>query len=187
MMKKYTEKDIVVYKNFFEPKDFESILDHLDKPNWYWGHTSGVVYADETPFWNMQLGQEEFFSKHLLDVIKKKTNENFSLDRCYANGHTSGSAGTFHTDWHDETGKTALLYANDTWRQEWGGKTVFNIDGEYHYTEFLPNSLVIFPGLIPHRAEDPTKFFLGLRKTVAWKLISTDTLLNHWIDQTNWQ
>ena len=185
MMKKYTEKDIVVYKNFFEPEDFESILDYLDKPNWGWGHTSGVLYADETPFWNMQLGQEEFFSKHLLDVIKKKTNENFSLDRCYANGHTSGSSGTFHTDWNDETGKTALLYANDNWRQEWGGKTVFNIDGEYHYTEFLPNSLVIFPGLIPHRAEDPTKFFLGLRKTVAWKLCSTDALLNHWIDKVN--
>ena len=120
-------------------------------------------------------------------VIKKKTNENFSLDRCYANGHAFGSSGTFHTDWNDETGKTALLYANDTWRQEWGGKTVFNIDGEYHYTEFHPNSLVIFPGLIPHRAEDPTKFFLGLRKTVAWKLISTDIILNHWTDETNWQ
>ena len=43
------------------------------------------------------------------------------------------------------------------------------------------------PESIPHRAEDPTKFFLGLRKTVAWKLISTDIILNHWTDETNWQ
>ena len=41
------------------------------------------------------------------------------------------------------------------------------------------------PESIPHRAEDPTKFFLGLRKTVAWKLVSTNALLNHWIDKVN--
>ena len=53
----------------------------------------------------MQLNQ----SKHLFNVIKKKTNEEFSLDRCYANGHTFGTCGNFHTDWKDETGKTDYM------------------------------------------------------------------------------
>ena len=44
------------------------------------------------------------------------------------------------------------------------------LDGEYHYNEFIPNSIVIFPGMIPHRAETTTRLFTGLRKTVAWKL-----------------
>ena len=79
MMKKYTEKDIVVYKNFFEPKDFESILDHLDKP------ACRCCICRRTPLYAIRSGR--IFSKHLLDVIKKKTNENY---RCYANGHTSG-------------------------------------------------------------------------------------------------
>ena len=188
MMKKYTEKDIVVYKNFFEPEDFKTILDYLDRPCWGWGHSSALEseLRDDKPFWKMQLNQEDFFTKHLFNVIKKKTNEEFSLDRCYANGHTFGTCGNFHTDWKDETGKTALLYANENWEQEWGGKTVFNLDGEYHYTECCPNSLVIFPGAIPHRAEGTTKFFRDLRKTVAWKLVSTNALLNHWLEKTNW-
>ena len=61
-----------------------------------------------TWFWKMELSKEEYFSKYLLDVIKKKTNNNFSLDRCYANGHTYGSSGHFHTDWEDGSGRTAL-------------------------------------------------------------------------------
>ena len=168
-----TQKDIVVYKNFFEPEDFKTILNYLDRPCWKWGHSSALQSesADDKPFWKMQLKEESYFTKHLLDIINKKTEEEFSLDRCYANGHTFGTSGNFHRDWQDETGRTALLYANESWKQEWGGKTVFDLGGEYHYTECCPNSLVIFPGVIPHRAEETTRFFRGLRKTVAWKLV----------------
>ena len=67
-----------------------------------------------------------------------------------------------------------LLYANDTWKQEWGGKTVFKVNGKYHYKEFIPNSIVLFPGLIPHRAEVTTRFITGLRKTVESKLVLID-------------
>jgi len=184
-MKGYTEKDIVTYNNIFDTKDFETVLDSLKRPAWEWGHNSSLSAKDNvTPFWRMDLTKDEFFSKHLLKVIKEKTNEDFVLTRCYANGHTYGSSGNFHTDWEDGTGKTALLYANDTWRQEWGGKTAFNVDGKYHYAECYPNSLVIFPGLIPHRAEPTSRFFTGLRKTVAWKLVSTDAL-NKWLKKVS--
>jgi len=76
-MIEYTEKDIIVYKNFFEPEDFETILHHLNEPRWKWGHFSAPSYDnDMTWFWKMELSKEEFFSKYLLDVIKEKTNEN---------------------------------------------------------------------------------------------------------------
>ena len=32
-MIKYTEKDIVTYKNFFDPEDFETVLDSLKRPS----------------------------------------------------------------------------------------------------------------------------------------------------------
>ena len=182
-MIKYTEKDIVVYKNFFETEDFETILDYLNRPMWEWGHFSSSSKVDNmTHFWKMELSKEDFFNEYLFNIIKKKTNEEFSLTRCYANGHTYGTSGNFHTDWEDGSGRTALLYANDTWRQEWGGKTVYNLNGEYHYTECYPNSLVIFPGIIPHRAEATSRFFTGLRKTVAWKLVSMDAL-DKWLKE----
>ena len=65
MMKKYTEKDIVVYKNFFEPEDFKTILDYLDRPNWEWGHSSAIEteLRDDKPFWKMKLDEETYFTK----------------------------------------------------------------------------------------------------------------------------
>ena len=119
----------------------------------------------------MELRREAFFVDYLLNVINNKINKKFIFDGCYCNGHTYGTSGSFHQDWEDSTGRTVLLYANDVWEQEWGGKTVFNIDGRYHYVDFVPNSIVIFPGIIPHRAESTTRLFTGLRKTVAWKLM----------------
>ena len=175
-MKKFNEEDIVTYENFFDPQDFKEISSYLSRPMWKWGHGSlpdGHPDKPEsvTPFWKMELTQDEFFSNYLFDVIKKKTNQDYLLTRCYCNGHTFGSSGNFHIDWKDETGRTVLLYANETWKQEWGGKTVYDIDGKYHYTEFVPNSIVIFPGIIPHRSEITSRIFTGLRKTVAWKLV----------------
>tara|TARA_B100002019_G_C20970237_1_gene450716 strand:+ start:54 stop:602 length:549 start_codon:yes stop_codon:yes gene_type:complete len=175
----FSENDIITYHDFFEKDDFSAILDYLNRPMWLWGHNSlnendpdKPKYA--TPFWKMHLNEEYFFTKYLLNIIENKTDQKFHLDRCYCNGHTYGTSGLFHEDWYDDMGRTVLLYANKTWRQEWGGKTVFDLNGKYHYNEFIPNSIVMFPGVIPHRAETTTRAFLGLRKTVAWKLLLKD-------------
>ena len=178
-MSDFAESDIVTYHDFFEPEDFKAISDYLDRPAWKWGHGSlNDGHPDKpefnTPFWKMDLIEEYFFTGYLFNIIKKKTNQDFFITRCYCNGHTYGTSGLFHIDWDDNTGRTVLLYAHDTWKQEWGGKTVFDLNGKYHYNEFIPNSLVIFPGIIPHRAEPISRAFTGLRKTVAWKLLLKD-------------
>ena len=175
-MQTFTEKDIITYENFFNPEDFKEISNYLNRSMWKWGHgalPNGHPDQPElvTPFWKMGLTQEDFFSTYLFDIIKKKTNQDYLLTRCYCNGHTFGSSGNFHIDWNNETGRTVILYANDIWKQEWNGKTVFDINGKYHYIDFVPNSIVIFPGIIPHRAESTSRLFTGLRKTVAWKLV----------------
>ena len=178
-MKNFTEEDIITYENFFDQRDFKSISNYLNRPMWKWGtgslpdgHPDKPDFA--TPFWKMDLSKEYFFADYLFKIIMEKTNQKYDITRCYCNGHTHGTSGVFHEDWLDSTGRTVLLYANDTWKQEWGGKTVFNLNGKYHYKEFIPNSIVLFPGIIPHRAEVTTRFFTGLRKTVAWKLILRD-------------
>tara|TARA_B100001250_G_C19718312_1_gene752601 strand:+ start:185 stop:700 length:516 start_codon:yes stop_codon:yes gene_type:complete len=164
----FSEKDIITYDNFLSAEDFKSVSDYLKRPKWKWGHGSFSEGGYE--FWIMDLMTEYFFTNKLLNIIIEKTGQDYFLSRCYCNGHTYGTAGTFHQDCLDSDGRTVLLYANDTWKQQWGGKTVFDIDGKYHYNEFVSNSIVIFPGVIPHRAETTTRDFTGLRKTVAWKL-----------------
>ncbi len=169
----FTREDIITIDNFLELEDFNKTLDFLARPKWGWGHGSNPNNPEySTPFWKMELTEEQFFHDYIFNLIKKTTNEEYFLTRCYANGHTYGSCGSFHTDWDDDSGRTALLYANDSWMQEWGGKTVFLVNGQCHYIECIPNTLVIFPAIIPHRAEGTSRFFNGLRKTIAWKLTS---------------
>ena len=178
-MSDFTESDIITYRDFFKPNDFETVLEYLSRPMWRWGSGSlcdGHPDKPEfnTPFWKMDLTEEYFFTTYLFNIIREKTNQDFYITRCYCNGHLYGTSGLFHEDWDDDRGRTIILYSNDTWKQEWGGKTVFNFNGKYHYNEFIPNSIVIFPGIIPHRAEVTSREFTGLRKTVAWKLILKD-------------
>ena len=71
-MRGYTEKDIVTYNNIFDTKDFETVLASLKRPAWEWGHNSSLSAKDNlTPFWRMDLTKDDFFSKHLFNVIKK--------------------------------------------------------------------------------------------------------------------
>jgi hypothetical protein len=175
-METFSKEDIVVYNDFFDVGDYKVILDYLNRSRWRWGH--GSLPDDHpnksefnTPFWIMDLERDYFFTDYLLNIIMESTDQKYAITGCYCNGHTYGTSGNFHVDWYDPSGRTVLLYANDIWKQEWGGKTAFNLGDTYHYTEFVPNSVVIFPGMIPHRSEGTSRLFTGLRKTVAWKLV----------------
>lgn len=172
-METFSKNDIIRYDNFFSPKDYEHILVKLEKPKWEYGHGSYPPGHPERqiPFWMMHLGDDFFFTEYLLNIIEEKTNQKYELTAVYCNGHTFGTSGNFHQDWHNDQGRTFLLYANDSWDHEWGGKTVFKLGDTYHYSEFVPNSAILFPGNVSHRAEGTSRLFTGLRKTVAWKLV----------------
>ena len=173
----YNSKDIVTYDNMFSVHDCMKIYECMSDSNWRFGHGS-VVKNDRLvgfPFWRMDLKENEFFSRYLLNMIEEKTNQHYELYDVYANGHTFGTNGSFHRDWHDQQGRTFLFYANASWSVEWGGKTVFDFGGEYHFHLPKPNSAILFPGLIPHAAEGTSRLFTGLRTTIAWKLILKDS------------
>ena len=153
----YTKEDIVVYKNVFSHNDISKIQTYLREPRWEWGQVSHSNNQEEIfPFWMMNL-EQDFFKKDLLNIITKKLKGKWNVKRCYCNGMTYGLEGSFHVDEDHPDTKTAIYYANDYWKQEWGGKTVFALEDEYHYVEPIPNSLVIFPSTIIHRAEPTTR------------------------------
>lgn len=166
--------DIKQYDNVFSAEDCNKILDYVSGPNWYFGHGSFVPGDSRRgyPFWRIDFDKDEFFTKHLLNIIEEKTNQQYELFDVYANGHTFGTQGSFHQDWHDERGRTFLFYANETWKIEWGGKTAFDFGSGNHYFHLpKPNTAILFPGVIPHAAEVTSRLFTGLRITIAWKLL----------------
>ena len=167
--------EILRYDNFFEKEDWEEILEKFSQPKWQYGHRSHPPghpeFDEEVLFWSMRFEDDPFFCDYLLGIIEEKTNQKYELINVYCNGNTFGQGGSFHQDWDDDQGRTFLLYANPYWKQEWGGKTVFKRGNSYAYSEFTPNSALLFPGIIPHRSEGPDRLFTGLRKTVTWKLV----------------
>ena len=112
-----------------------------------------------------------FFSDYLLNKIQEKTQQSFTLERVYANGHTYGLDGIFHQDSFDENGRTFLLHANLDWKNSWGGGTHFyNDTDELRTVMFQPNRGILFPGRVFHSAAPITRLCNELRITVNWKL-----------------
>ena len=173
-MEGYSVSDIKQYERVFSREDCNRITEVVSGSNWYFGHGS-YVSGDVRrgyPFWRIDLVKDEYFSKYLLNIIEEKTNQKYELFDVYANGHTFGTHGSFHKDWHDGRGRTFLFYANETWRIDWGGKTAFDFGFWHTYFHVpQPNTAILFPGVIPHAAEVTSRSFTGLRITIAWKLL----------------
>jgi hypothetical protein len=161
---------ITRYENIFSQDQENQIIVDVFGANWAFGHGSRQGKRNY-PFWIMPLKNNSFYSKDLLNIIQEKTQQEYELYDVYANGHTFGTMGDFHTDWHNSRGRTFLYYANHFWKPEYCGKTIFNVNGELQYESPTPRTAILFPGEIPHMAEGVSRSFNGLRVTIAWKLI----------------
>ena len=164
--------DIIEYRNFFTDTDHLSINRAISKRPWYWGHSSNGKSKSGgiPPFWQMPLDDDAFFTKYLLNRIVENTSTEYDLERVYANGQTYGMRGSIHQDGFDESCRTLLYYPLEVWNPEWNGKTAFKLGNEYRYITPEPNKAIIFPGAIPHWAEETSRTFASLRITIAWKL-----------------
>jgi len=82
-MHTFNENDIITYDNFFEPEDFKSISNYLNRPMWKWGHGSlpdGHPDKPEfaTPFWKMDLSAEYFASLNWSGALLIKSDKTLS-------------------------------------------------------------------------------------------------------------
>jgi hypothetical protein len=155
-----TKKDI---------KTCESILRGF---GWRFGFKSDIKDnpSDNIPFWKLPLDDEEFFTKHMFELIQERTEIKFELLEVYCNGQTYGQDGYPHIDnVHGET-HTFLYYATQNWNLTWGGQTVFLIDGKRIGIDPIPNSAILFTTDLMHYGEAFNQFCRDLRMTVCYKL-----------------
>lgn len=165
--------DIKRYMDVFSLEDHRKINNDMFQAKWKFGHGSFPAgdRRRRYPFWVMGLTEDPYYTEYLLNIIQETTQQEYKLYDVYANGHTFGTMGDFHVDWYDSSEITFLYYANDKWRPDWCGQTIFDLNGQYNYQYPHPNSAISFPGLIPHMSEGVSRSFTGLRVTIAWKLL----------------
>ena len=157
---------IEIYDDFFSEEIHKEIYDKLMKPPW---GISGAVQREI--IWHYDnLEKDEYFNNYLFNLICEKLNRKFKgIKRIYANGQTAGQCGTPH---YDDADLTFLYYPAPEWDITWQGHLIFLNKKKEGDTVVLhkPNRSVLLSGDQKHYASAPTRFFNGLRISLAYKL-----------------
>ena len=174
--------EIKIFDDFFDKDLHHEIHDRIYSGSW---GISGNIPEKPEIFWhNDDLENDSYFTEYLFTIIQRKLGQEYTLERVYANGQTAMQCGTPHTDDGD---LTFLYYANKEWMPNWQGHLIFmekelnkppegNPFGCHSEMEtsrmvsYKPNRAVLFPGHIWHYADAPSRFFNGLRISLAYKL-----------------
>ena len=160
---------IKIYDNFFPEKiQFEIINRLYLTPRW---SIIGGSNRKKEIFWHYDnLEKENYFSEFIYNLICEKLNRKFrGVKRIYANGQTAGQCGTPHKDDGD---LTFLYYPNPEWDITMQGHLIFldEHDEGDRIIFYKPNRAVLFDGNQKHYADAPSRFFNGLRMSLAYKL-----------------
>ena len=159
--------EIKIFDDFFDKDLHHEIHDRIYTGSW---NVSGNIPMKPEIFWhNDRLDEDPYFAEYLFDIIQKKLGQEYTIERVYANGQTAMQCGTPHFDDGD---MTFLYYANKEWAPSWQGHLIF-MENEMETSQMVsykPNRAVLFPGNILHYADAPSRFFNGLRISLAYKL-----------------
>jgi hypothetical protein len=141
--------------NFLEQSDWDSALEILHSPGWYYGSWTN----ESTGQWIRYLDNDEFFSGRFSEVLNNKlkpygleANAGYPKNiRANSTGYAIG--GEEHADWLGE-GKedwyTLLWYANKEYHPSYGGQFYFYHDTNVHHVMPVPNRLMVFHGHVRH-------------------------------------
>ena len=135
--------EIIPYYEFLDSTEQQYVINNtVNSSKWSFNGIPDSDQPNKIIFWYLPLDNDHFFTKKIFEKIKTTTNQNFSLERVYANGQTYGLSGSLHVD--QELGNnqyyTFLYYVQPTWEPEWGGQTVFcdnKENGNNQYYTFL--------------------------------------------------
>lgn len=117
----------------------------------------------------------------LAEAIHHKipNNDDFVLDRVYANAYTSSDSPRPHQDSLASDGITIIYYANPEWDWSYGGETVFfDLGSQDTNKAVLPKAgrFVIFDPFLFHCARPQNNIGPKFRYTVVFKLKYKATL-----------
>ena len=65
-------RKVQTYKNFLSQEEWDTVFtDYIATPRWGWGHSSSIdeeaTVGVKPTYWGMQLGEEEYFTKHIFN------------------------------------------------------------------------------------------------------------------------
>ena len=182
------------HESFFSEDDRKRVYDFLHQPGWETGwksnskldgysflhkHFAGhrKAGADNVYACDDELQRNAPLIHDAWLTVRDRIFAGHVLVRCYANALAYGMDGTVHTDASRPGNYTAVYYPHERWSPNWGGETLFYNKAESRTVACFyptPNSLVMFDGRIPHRANGVTRQYTGIRITLMFKTETRD-------------
>jgi hypothetical protein len=162
--------DIPRFTNVLSVIEFKKVQEFIAQGKWTTGGNSGTQSL--VNFLYMDLIESDFFRKYLKDKICTLIGRDAKLDRVYANGQYHGLDGSFHQDSKEDGTWTFLLYLTEIepdQLDEFHGTTEIRRGDRIVAFQPETNSAIMFPSQRWHRGRSPSRFFPGLRITIAWK------------------
>ena len=157
-------KEIKFEDNFLSPEEFRMVVNHCYGAEYMWGESDDFGLPPTGMISQIRPHHEPF------TLFKTKLKEkcpflkDMSFYRMYVNCFAPNENPYFHVD---GKGVTFLYYANEEqWELQDGGETQYYLDGNIYGVPPVPNRLVMFDGMIQHRA---TSFRNRHRFTIAVK------------------
>jgi hypothetical protein len=165
---------IIVQDHFLNDDELNKCVNIIKNNTWAWGHTSDGKHVN-TPFWKMDLMDNEYFYKYITTIIEKHFSKKFKVNRLYANAHTYGQDGSYHTDSEDPNCYTFCLYLTNIKEENVetaGGHLFFKLPELNYKICYEPkfNRGIFFPSNYIHKATSFSRYIMDLRVCVAWKL-----------------
>lgn len=166
---------IIVQDHFLNTDELEKAVSIIKSGKWQFGHISNPTDLNSTPFWSMNLNENEYFSIYIKEIIEKQFSKKFKLYRVYANGQTFGQDGSYHTDNDEPNTFTFCLYLSEIiqkYIETAGGHIFFKLPDLNYKICYEPiyNRGIFFPSNYLHKACSYTRFIMDMRICVAWKL-----------------
>ncbi len=155
------------------PADLNLMINKgVERFEWTYGHKSDFGDPTHNLFfichlWNIK--NPPNFYHFLWKSIEEREfpTDNLSCRRIIANGQVQSQDGNIHTDYDEKT----VLYYPLEWQDEWGGSSVYEVDGEEREVKYKQNRLVLFDADTPHLGRAPC-VPNQLRVSIAFNLAS---------------
>jgi Rps23 Pro-64 3,4-dihydroxylase Tpa1-like proline 4-hydroxylase len=165
---------IIVQDNFLNKEELEKCTGIISANTWKWEHMTTGSYND-TPFWNMDLYEESYFSEYLKNIIEKQFSKKFKVIRLYANAQTYGQDGSYHVDSDKKNNYTFCLYLTNITEENVetaGGHLFFKFPEIKYKIGYEPkfNRGIFFPSNYIHKGTAFSRYIMDLRICVSWKL-----------------
>lgn len=128
-----------------------------------------------TPFWGIDVNNNEFFRTTVIKIIEKKTCKRFRIHKIVVNAQTYGENGIYHIDNIEDGRYTFVLYFSNINKEELEhseGCLEIKTPNEIFIASYEPefNRGILFPSNYLHRGLSLSKHISDIRISIAWKL-----------------